>query len=603
MFLNKIKSGIGLLSKLLYILTSRQKKLLVLVLLMMVTNGIFQTFGIAVIVPLVTAMTNQNQLMHSRWAEFAENVFGINSFTGMFVFICIGTALLYIFKNVFGVIQNWISARYSNKVNRELSTMVLSVYMNRDYDFFLNYGSSKVMRDVGNDPGSVNTILMAVFNIGTEALTIGMILAYIVVSDAQMALFMLLIALLCLWFIYRFFKRRMQECGRIYREASAETNKILLQAVQGIKEVQVMRKQNFFIKRYAECYAKQQDPGLVQTVATTAPTYVVEGFFVSGIMIFLAGKMLFSPDYLSTLPVLASFMMGAVRMLPSIGRISSNLNTITYNIPFLESAYQNVKKLKEEFKISDGAAIGMNLSEEMGDASYASISFDNELVIKDVSWHYWNSERNILDHLTLSIRKGQSIGLIGQSGAGKSTLADIILGLHKPQSGKVLLDGRDIFSIPDVYSKVIGFVPQTVYLVDGTVRENIAFGVRNEKIDNKKVWECLDKAQLGEFIRQEDKGLDTPIGELGARFSGGQRQRLAIARALYRDPQILVLDEATSALDNETEAAVMDAIEHLYGTITMIIIAHRLTTVKQCDVIYEIKDGKAVERDKKQIYS
>ena len=226
-----------------------------------------------------------------------------------------------------------------------------------------------------------------------------------------------------------------------------------------------------------------------------------------------------------------------------------------------------------------------------------------QIEIRDVVWQYEGTEKKVLKGVNLIIKKGQSVAFIGQSGAGKTTLADIILGLLYPQQGKVLLDGEhDIHQIPTQWSKLIAFVPQTVYLMDDTIRNNVAFGVDEKEIIDEQIWSVLEQAQLKDFVEELPDGLDTLIGERGVRFSGGQRQRIAIARALYTNPDILILDEATSALDNETETAVMEAIERLQGHKTLIIIAHRLTTVKKCDMIYEIKNGVANAVDKRKLF-
>ena len=224
------------------------------------------------------------------------------------------------------------------------------------------------------------------------------------------------------------------------------------------------------------------------------------------------------------------------------------------------------------------------------------LEFNEKLEIMDVVWKYPDGTENVLDYVTISINKGESIAFVGPSGAGKSTLADIVLGLFQPQEGRILIDGVDVSNCPMAFSRIIGFVPQTVYMIDDTIRRNVAFGLFDDEIDESAVWNALEQAQMKEFVEELPMGLDTIVGERGVRFSGGQSQRLAIARALYTNPDILILDEATSALDTETETAVMEAIEALQGQKTLIIIAHRLTTIRNCDKIYEISNGKASER-------
>ena len=230
-----------------------------------------------------------------------------------------------------------------------------------------------------------------------------------------------------------------------------------------------------------------------------------------------------------------------------------------------------------------------------------ALAFTKDLKVEQVTYQYPAGEHPVFENLSMELKKGESIALIGPSGAGKTTLADVILGLLEPQAGRILLDGQDVYENLPGWAKVIGHVPQTVFLVDDTIRGNIAFGLPAEELDEEKIWRALREAQLDDFIKSLPEGLDTMVGEQGVRLSGGQRQRIAIARALYNNPEILVLDEATSALDTETENAVMESIDSLHGSKTLIIVAHRLTTIRNCDRIYEIKDGKATLRDKEEV--
>ena len=292
----------------------------------------------------------------------------------------------------------------------------------------------------------------------------------------------------------------------------------------------------------------------------------------------------------SMLSILAMFVVAAFRILPSIGKLTSEYSGMNYYYAGLYAVYDNFQK--EAIKVLDEkkANIVQCKCEE-------ELDFKNCICVEDVVFAYPESD-DIIKHLSITINKGEAVAFIGPSGSGKTTLSDIILGLLRPNSGRVLVDGKDLHCSLHSWSRMIGYVSQTLYLADDTIRFNVAFGVEEEDIDDERVWSCLKKAQIDDYVRAMEDGIYTTVGDRGVKISGGQRQRIAIARALYHNPQILVLDEATSALDNDTEKAVMESIEALQGEITLIIIAHRLSTVRTCDKIYEIKNGIAVEKDK-----
>lgn len=583
--IQKIKSIKIIIEKLRYVLTGKQKLVGLILIFLTLLNSVLQTVSVAIVSPLVSIMSNGDAFMQGRIATVLSTFLGDCDLKSYFIAVCVLAIIIYLVKEVFCVFYMWFSTKYTLRIERELSNRVFASYMNRDYDFFLNYNTAKLLRDIREDTSGVNNLIRCFINLGVEFVTLVFILLYILVSFWQIALCMAVLSAICALLSFKYFKNMMKQSGAEARIQHANTQKITLEALEGIKEVQVMRKQRYFIKAFDEQIVKHQKPREREIIATVMPTYVIEGIFVIGMMIYLIITALVNENFGMLLPVLASTMVGAVRLLPSLGRISSAMNYIPFYMPALSSVYDNVKLIDEN------EATIRKVEENSNNGKCAVLT--DSLELKDICWNYRDSDKVVLNDLNLSVKKGQSVGIIGQSGAGKSTLADIILGLHSPQKGKVLLDGIDIASMPENYSDLIGYVAQSVYLFDGTVKENVAFGVKDEEIDEELVWESLRQAQLESFVKSMKDGANTVIGEKGVKLSGGQRQRLAIARALYRKPQILVLDEATSALDIETEKTLMREIESLYGKITLIIIAHRLSTVEKCDVIYEIADGKA----------
>ena len=327
-------------------------------------------------------------------------------------------------------------------------------------------------------------------------------------------------------------------------------------------------------------------------------------------------------DLNTVVPMLSAVAMAAVRLLPSVNRISGALASISYTEPMLDKLIENLKAISGSEEISlaagdlkaktearteeaEGSAISdgnANRPADTGAGGTAETGADSvgtafprlsrAITVEDVVYHYPKSDKNVLEHANLTITPGESVGIVGQSGAGKTTLVDIILGLLRPASGRVAIDGVDIRTDNQAWLAQIGYIPQMIFMLDGTIRDNVAFGEDAEDIDDADVWAALREASMEDFVKSLPDGLDTQLGERGVRISGGQRQRIGIARALYTNPSVLIFDEATSALDNETEAAIMDSINHLHGTKTMIIIAHRLTTIEGCDHVYRVEGGK-----------
>jgi ABC-type multidrug transport system fused ATPase/permease subunit len=300
-------------------------------------------------------------------------------------------------------------------------------------------------------------------------------------------------------------------------------------------------------------------------------------------------RIVLGADVNKFIPVMSVFAIAAIRMLPSFNRISGYLGSLMFNRPAVEAVYNDLREMDE---------LNKKAGEEKSIASIPA----GDIEVKDVTFAYPSkSDITILDKVSLTIPRNKAVAFVGPSGAGKTTLADIVLGVLKPVNGEVLVNGVSVSANSKAWHEHIGYIPQSIFLTDDTIRANVAFGVPEEEIDDAKVWAALEKAQIADFVRSQDDGLESRIGDRGVKLSGGQRQRIGIARALYTDPEVIVLDEATSALDNDTEKAVMDAIYNLSGHKTMIIIAHRITTIKACDIIYEINNSNVMKRTYKEL--
>lgn len=599
--INKINYIFEMVKRIYQILLPEHRKRVIPVYVGMFLASILEMLGIAVIVPFINSIMNVDYFMNNRFISPILKRIGIDNGFDAILFVGIVLVLVYIAKNVFLLFIRSYQTSFSLRVCKDLSTEMLRAYMTRPYSYFLEHSTSEVMRGVNSDTASINDILIILFTLATETITMIAIGVFIFITDPIMTIGLAIIALLTMLAITIGFKKPMLETGKSVRESVTKTNRYLLEATSGIKEITVMQRRDMFVEKYEHARDKERHARLVEKVLNLAPERIIETFFFGGIIMIVVFRIRWGADVVTYIPKLASFAVASYRLLPSINKISTNLTQLAYYSPMLDATYVNFMEVREQVKRQQEYmhSLGVDTDEQQ----FQNLSFEKSIIIKDIIFRYNSGKNNVLKNLSMTIAKGESIGLMGQSGAGKSTLADCILGLLKPQNGTIKMDGYDILAMPKTWSRIIGYVPQTVYLIDDTVRANIAFGLPESEISDDKIWAALKQAQLDDFVRNLPNQLDTLVGERGVRFSGGQRQRISIARALYYNPQILVLDEATSALDNDTEEAIMEAIESLQGSHTLIIVAHRLSTLAKCDQIYEIKNGVAVLRKRDEIFS
>lgn len=611
----------NILKRTLYVLDKPQKILCIFVFLLTCIGAAFECLGVSAIIPLVSAVQDPALIMNSAFFKSHPSLSAL-TYNEVIGIIGAGVILLYIAKNLYFIFMSWIRVKFSGKIGREISVKLFASYLSRGYEFFLNINYGQFCRGVVGDTSAVSSVIFSIFSLVAEILTIACICIFMFFADWSIALVVLVLAIVCVLLIFFLFRKKMFEAGVEARKYSIKIDQALAQSFLGVKDVLLLRKQKHFIGEYERNKIEVQKLECKQTVAKESPSYIIEGICVSGLMLAVCVRIILKGTDPHFIAVLAAFAVGAFRVLPSLGRISSALNTLTGLLPSIDALCEHVlqreayvrehpeasfvaadKKLKWGLISRDAQYSNNDALREERKYTPNEDKFHASLELRNISFRYSEELGYVLRNVNLTIKKGQAIALIGTSGAGKSTLADILLGLLIPQEGGVYMDGDKITDIPERWAATIGYVPQSVFLADISIRENVAFGERVENIDDDRVREALERAELKEFIDTLPEGMETAVGDRGVRLSGGQRQRIAIARALYHRPEILVLDEATSALDNETETAIMSAIDSLQGQVTMIIVAHRLTTVRNCDVIYEVNQTGLHIRDKNEVLS
>ena len=584
----------GMVQKLRYIFKRRDKIKLVVLLLMIIVGSFLELSGVAAFMPFIEIAMTPESIFENEWLSKMYDMLNFPSSEHFLAFLAIVISAIYIFKNVYlSVLQNCI-LKFSYRTRKNLAVRLLKTYMAEPYTFHLGKNVAELQRSLQVDTNQfmilVNSSLQMLAEI-TVCIVLGLYLFHTSHSITGIVIALLVI---CVGFFLYISKKVSFRLGMQNQMYNGKLFQWVNQALGGIKEVKVLRREEFFISSYEKNYEKLIYGARVNELLSAVPRYIVEAVCITGLLSAIIVKMFwgFQGNEVSDfIPQLAVCAVGAFRLLPSVGKMNAYANSIMYCKPSLDLIYDDLKQIEG----CDASVLEKRKSE-------GRWTFEKEIRLDNITYRYPDADEPVLEHVNIVIPKEKTVAFIGSSGAGKTTLADIILGLLLPEDGKVLIDGKNIYDDLDRWYGHLGYIPQVIYLSDDTIRNNIAFGVFEDEIDEKAVWDALEKAQLADFVKGLEKGLDTMVGDRGVRLSGGQRQRIGIARALYHDPDILVLDEATSALDNETEQAVMESIESLKNSKTMLIIAHRLTTIRNADIIYEIVDRNAVERSKQDVF-
>lgn len=569
--------------KLIYILAPAQKKQLKVLAVLLFIGMLFEMAGLGVLLPTLTVIMDENITTTYPKAVYIIKLLGNPTHKQLIIFGMVFLFLVYFIKSVFLTYLNWRQSVFSAKLSADISARLFLGYMRQPYAFHLERNSAQLLRNVQGEVNQFSAIAQAAIALSIE-LSALLGIAFVLFLAAPIgALFVTLFLALSSYLFHLGTKKKLLHWGKLRQFFDGVMNQHLLQGLGGIKDVKLMNTENYFLSKYREQSELKAGVSAKQVTMQQVPRFYLEFIGVAGMAGLVILMLLQDKPIVTIISVISIFLVAAFRMIPSAYRIMAVIQQMRFGKPVIDVLYS-------EFKL-----VTANQESEKSLAAKKELEFNHQLVIDNIDYRYPNTSRWVLKNISVTIEKGQSIGFVGASGHGKSTLLDVILGLLTPNVGKIEIDGDDLQTNIDGWRSKIGYVPQSIFLTDDTIRRNIAFGIEDELIDNDLISQAIQSARLDELIETLEKGLDTEVGERGVRLSGGQRQRIGIARAIYRNPEVLILDEATSSLDVETEQSVMQCITDLQGKLTIIIVAHRLGTVVQCDKIYDLQQQGLVD--------
>lgn len=551
--------------------------------LMMILASVITLLGVGTVPVFVSAVIDADRILnYPVLGEFLTSI-DVTTPQELALFGAFALLSIYLFKNLFMLFYNYMNGKFMLNRVLYLQNRIFRAYMNSPYTFFIGRNSSELLRNINSEVGKIvdGTLKPALYICLNVIMTIVIVTGLIVVEPLITGVGIIFFG----GFTYLFLRLTKKSISRYGSESLAHRKsmtKAILEGLQGFKDAKVLKRENYFLQQYDYHAQKHKGYDIKNMVLNSLPRQIIEMIALSGIL-FIAVMMVLQGREVSTIvPMIALFGAAVMKVKPSINSIIEDINKLRYNIYSVDAVYRDLNHLEKRYDQTPPDRLGEKLT------------LENAISLQDLDFSYPNQTKPAVKNISITIPKNRAVAFVGPSGVGKTTLVDVILGLLEPQKGSLMVDDKDVFENLDKWQRNIGYIPQFIYLLDDTIRRNICFGIPDNEVDDEMLETAIETAQLKDFIATLDKGIDTIVGERGIRLSGGQRQRIGIARALYNNPQVLVMDEATSALDNITERVLIKAIERLRGDKTIIMIAHRLTTVKNCDTIYMMKDGEII---------
>lgn len=581
------------IKQLMMLFDKREKRKFLILFFLMIVAALFETVGIGLIVPFVGIITNPDIIQEQAILSYIYELFNFQSTTAFIIFAVVMLLAVFVLKNLYLLLFNYAQFRVILNQQVKLSSELFKEYLTKSYTFHLQRNTADLLRNINSEvPKVFQGIIMAAFQLLTEFFVIICILVLLLMMAPMATIVASVLLGGSVVLFFTFLRKRISNLGKEQQIVSGMMIKWVNQGLGASKEVKVSGKENFFIHSYTSHSQIKANNGRYMKMLELVPRLFIETTLVSIILITMLIIVFQGTGIAQLVSTMALFAMASFRLMPSITRVVSLITSIRYNQPALSIVYNDLFLNKDKNTI-------IKSKKESALINKGERTFKDSIKLNGVSFRYPEQELYSIEDVSLTIPIGHSVAFIGESGAGKTTLVDIVLGLFRPEKGTVLIDGKSLYDQRELWQQKIGYIPQSIFLSDDTIRGNVAFGIDKKDIDEEEVWRALEQAQLKEFVKGLPDKLETSVGERGVRISGGQRQRIGIARALYHNPEILFMDEATSALDNGTEKEIMAALDGLKGEKTLIIIAHRLSTIENCDIVFKISNGRLVEIEDK----
>lgn len=569
------------LKKVLKIFNKRTKTTLVILLGAIIFGALLEMAALALVSPFIYVLLDSSALYENSIIGWVFHALGFTSTSAFLALLAFLLASMYFLRGSYMYVLNRQKYHFLAQNQANMSKKLLDKTLSFSYTYHTKYNLAELQRGISGDVEQMILVVSAFLRFATDFFTIVAISIFLLISSPIMTFFVIGLAGICLILYLRIFRKKVRVAGTRSRKSHIEMEKSILQALGGIKEVKMAQREAYFSNAFKVSSDDFVEANTLYKSLDIVPKLVIETICFGGAFIIIGLFILAGADMSDLVPQLSLFVFAAFRLLPAVSRLATYVNIILFNKPSIDAVYTSLFE-------------NDHYSQEVEEPILTKGKCEKGLVVDRLTFKYPEGTDYLFNNVSFEIPEKKSIAFVGTSGAGKSTLIDLILGVLSPIEGGVFFNGKSIHHHFSQWSGQVGYIPQQIYLLDESIRNNIAFGIDEKDIEDDKIWRALESSQLKSFVESLPKGLDTVIGDRGIRISGGQRQRIGIARALYEDPPILVLDEATSSLDHETERAVMEAVVAFKGSKTMLIVAHRLSTIDHCDLVYRVGHNNVV---------